>query len=76
MAGPLSLALLQEGPRHGERITVACLDSGEPATVIEVPDTVAPAPRQGPPPGLSRYRLAGHDPRHNAYLYTYLPPPG
>jgi hypothetical protein len=76
MAGPLSLALLQGGPRHGERITVAGLDSGEPAAVIEVPDRVAPAPREGPPPGWSRYRLAGHDPGHNAYLYTYLSPLG
>jgi hypothetical protein len=74
MAGPLSLALLQGGPRHGERITVACLDSGEPAAVIEVPDRVAPAPQQRRPPGWSRYRLGGHDTHHNAYVYTYLSP--
>jgi hypothetical protein len=74
MPGPLSLALLQGGPRHGERITVACVDSGEPAALIEVPDRVAPAPRAGPPPDRSRYRLAGHDPGHNAYLYIYLSP--
>jgi hypothetical protein len=74
MAGLLSLALLQGGPRHGERITVAGLDSGEPAVVIEVPDRVAPVPRAGPPPGQSRYRLVGHDAGHNAYLYTYVSP--
>jgi hypothetical protein len=76
MAGPLSLALLQGGPRHGERITVAGVDSGDPAAVIEVPDRVAPGPREGPAPGRSRYRLAGHDSHHNAYLYTYLSPLG
>jgi hypothetical protein len=76
MAGPLSLALLQGGPRHGERITVAGLDSGEPPPVIEVPDRVAAGPREGPPPGRSRYRLAGHDSGRNAYLYTYLSPLG
>jgi hypothetical protein len=67
---------LQGGPRHGERITIAGLDSGEPPPVIEVPDRVAPDRRDGPPPGRSRYRLAGHDSRRNAYLYTYLSPLG
>lgn len=76
MAGPLSLALLQGGPRHGERITVAGLDSGEPAAMIEVPDRVALDAREGPPPRRSRYRLVGHDARHNAYLYTHVSPLG
>lgn len=74
MAGPLSLALLDGGPRNGERITIAGGADGEPARVIEVPDRVAPAPRDGPPPASSRYRLTGHDLRRNAYIYTYLVP--
>lgn len=68
MAGPLSLAVLDGGPRHGQRITVVGVDDGEPARVIEVPDRVGVTPGQGPPPGSSRYRLIGHDRNVNAYL--------
>lgn len=75
MAGPLSLAVLDGGPRHGERITVAGGDDGEPPRLLEVPDRAAgPGSRDRAPPAASRYRLAGHDMRRNAHIYTYLSP--
>lgn len=77
MAGALFLAVLRGGPRHGQRITVASAEDGEPPQLLAVTDVagVVPptevAPGTAPVAGTSIYRLGGRDEHSDVPVYLH-----
>lgn len=77
MAGALFLAVLRGGPRHGQRITVASAEDGEPPQLLAVPDVAGVVPPTevaagtAPVAGTSIYRLRGRDEHTDAPVYVH-----
>jgi len=78
MTRPTIKAILQDGPRAGETVSLDAGHEDDPPKEFLLADehlgSRASDHRVGPPSGsVSTYRLVGQDEQRNGYLYRVVP---